>query len=346
MCDGLKAHAQDDKLGASNQLKLQVPISSPSQQCAHLEKGLSKEQWNSLGIGLATDLATKRSSELHGVESNGVEFHGVELHSLQRTFFDDFNKLDLSDSGWSPHFDGGYDEKTKTWLGYDNPNKRTLKGNKEQQLYVDPAYQGDSPQSLNLNPFLLKDGKLSIVAQRTPASLQQALYGYQYYSGLLTTRKSFAQRYGYFEMRAKLPAGKAIWPAFWLLPLDRSWPPELDIVELVGQQPDLIVTTVHSGESIENYQSSGCRTKLSSATSRFHLYGAYWQANKVTFYIDRQAVAQIATPPTMNKPMYMLLNLAVGGKMVGVADSETPVPAKFEIDWVAAYQSKALGAIK
>jgi beta-glucanase (GH16 family) len=309
----LRSVENQEKVSATPNIKLSVPNTSPSSQCTKLAKG------------------TVLPNELVG---------------LQRTFFDDFNKLDLSAKGWSPFFDGGFDEDTQTWLGYDNPNKRTLKGNKEQQIYVDQEYKGTSEESLNLNPFFLKDGVLNIVAQRTPASLKKSLYGYQYYSGLITTRKSFVQRYGYFEMRAKLPEGKALWPAFWLLPFDKSWPPELDIVELVGQQPDLIVTTAHWGESLQNYQSSGCRTQLTTATKNFHLYGAYWQPKKVTFYIDRQAIAEIATPVAMNKPMYMLLNLAVGGKMVGVADDETPLPAKFEIDWVAAYQSKELGAIK
>ena len=308
----LKSAENQDIVRAAANIKLAVPVTSPSNQCTKLAKG----------TGLPNVLL-----------------------GFQRTFFDDFNKLDLSAKGWAPFFDGGFDEETHTWIGYDDPNKRTLKGNKEQQIYVDQEYTGASEQSLNLNPFFIKEGVLNIVAQRTPASLQKSLYGYQYYSGLITTRKSFAQRYGYFEMRAKLPEGKAIWPAFWLLPVDKSWPPELDIVELVGQQPDLIVTTAHWGESLANYQSSGCRTQLTSATKSFHLYGAYWQPKKVTFYIDRQPIAEIATPDAMNKPMYMLLNLAIGGKMVGVADQETPVPAKFEIDWVAAYQLKEFGAI-
>jgi beta-glucanase (GH16 family) len=309
----LRSAENQDIVSSAANIKLSVPITSPSSQCTKRAKGVSLPN---------------------------------ELLGLQRTFFDDFNQLDLSANGWAPFFDGGFDEDTHTWLGYDNPNKRTLKGNKEQQIYVDQEYKGRSEESLNLNPFFLKEGVLNIVAQRTPASLKKSLYGYQYYSGLITTRKSFAQRYGYFEMRAKLPEGKALWPAFWLLPVDKSWPPELDIVELVGQRPDLIVTTAHWGESLQNHQSSGCRTKLITATKSFHLYGAYWQPKKVTFYIDRHAIAEIATPVAMNKPMYMLLNLAVGGKMVGVADDETPVPAKFEIDWVAAYQSKELGAIK
>lgn len=256
---------------------------------------------------------------------------------LKQTFHEEFNQLDMGPSGWSSHYDGGVDKKNQKWLGYEHLEKRTLKGNQEQQIYVDPNYKGTSDKALNLNPFEVINGILTIRADKTPENLKNALYGYEYYSGLLTTRKFFSQQYGYFEMRAKTPSGKALWPAFWLLPVDKSWPPELDIVEVVGQQPETIVTTVHSG-SVEQVKSSGCRTKLDSAYKGFHLYGAYWGPEKITFYIDRQPVAEIATPDEMNKPMYLLLNLAVGGKMVGKANTETPLPAKFEIDWVSAYQ--------
>lgn len=272
-------------------------------------------------------------SQCEPINLNGND----QVIHLKRTFHDDFQQLDMGASGWSPHYDGGLDEKNQRWLGYDYADKRTLKGNQEQQIYVDPYFKGTSLEALNLNPFEISNGILTIRANKTPDNLVQSLYGYEYYSGLITTRKFFSQQYGYFEMRAKMPSGKALWPAFWMLPVDKSWPPELDIVEVVGQQPEVIVTTVHSG-SIAQVKSSGCRTKLTEAFKRFHLYGAYWGPEKITYYIDRVPVAQIATPAEMNKPMYLLLNLAVGGKMVGRADGETPLPANFEIDWVSAYQ--------
>jgi beta-glucanase (GH16 family) len=145
------------------------------------------------------------------------------------------------------------------------------------------------------------------------------------------------QRYGYFEMRARIPAGKALWPAFWLLPADKSWPPEIDILEVVGQQADLMVTTTHWTGSDGKRQASGCRTSLPSASSAFHLFGALWTPERIVYYIDREPVAQLATPPGVDKPMYLLLNLAVGGNMVGRADDQTPLPASYDIDWVTAY---------
>jgi beta-glucanase (GH16 family) len=299
------AFGEDAKLSPSNSIFLKMPKKTAVSQCEPLKPNINYQS---------------------------IQF--------KQTFHEDFNQLDTGPQGWSTHYDGGYDKKNQKWLGYDHLEKRTLKGNQEQQIYVDSSYKGANDKALNLDPFEVLNGILTIRANKTPDHLTNALYGYEYYSGLITTRKFFSQQYGYFEMRAKIPSGKAIWPAFWMLPIDKSWPPELDIVEVVGQQPEVIVTTVHSG-SVEQVKSSGCRTRLNGAYKEFHLYGAYWGPEKITYFIDREPIAEIATPSEMNKPMYILLNLAVGGKMVGRADSETPLTAKFEIDWVSAYQLQA-----
>lgn len=253
---------------------------------------------------------------------------------LTRTFFDNFDKLDLSDKKWTPHYDGDY-----SWM-----TKRTLQGNKEQEIYVDPGYKGQGQTPTGINPFKIKDGVLSIIGDRTPDQFKQALYNYQFTSGVLTTRQSFAQTYGYFEMRAKIPAGKGLWPAFWLLPTDKNkWPPELDILEVVGQQADKMVMTAHwKMNGTGAYQHSGCRVPFAEATKGFHTFGALWQPDRLTWYIDRKPVQVLKTPPGYDIPMYMLVNLAIGGKMVGVADADTPLPAAFEIDKIAAYQIDGL----
>lgn len=259
------------------------------------------------------------------------------LQGMRRTFFDDFDTLDFSWSRWRPHYDGGWDPVGQKWLGYDWMVKRTLQGNQEQEIYVDPGYKGSTSRALGLNPFALNDGKLEIIADRTPAHLRSALYGYEFTSGLLTSRASLVQKYGFFEMRAKMPRGKALWPAFWLLSEDKSWPPEIDVFEVVGQKPEVIASAIHWKNSFGAHKSSGCRTTVATAATEYHQYGVLWDEQRVVYYIDRVPVAQIATPPGLTQRMYMLMNLAVGGNFVGVADEETPTPSVFSIDWVAAY---------
>src|SRR5579871_6822795 len=95
-----------------------------------------------------------------------------------------------------------------TTYPYDGESARTLPGNKEAEYYSDP--------SVGENPFSLSGGVLHIAAK--PAAAGSNPYGLPYDSGLITTYKSFSQLYGYFEVRAELPAGTGLWPAFWLLP--------------------------------------------------------------------------------------------------------------------------------
>ncbi|MBO9535879.1 glycoside hydrolase family 16 protein [Herbaspirillum sp.] len=265
-----------------------------------------------------------------------VSATGGATVSLRRTFFDDFAKLDLDSGRWTPHYDGGYDDANQRWLGYDWVVKRTAPAAHEQQIYVDQNYKGTAPIPLRLNPFRAGNG-LTITADRVPAELANALPGFLFTSGLLTTRKSFLQLYGYFEMRGKVPEGKNLLPAFWMLPWDKSWPPELDIMEAPGHVPDKIVSTVHWKEPGGQLKASGCRTALAGFGNEFHTYGALWTPERIVYYIDRKPVAQISTPPGFDRPMYMIVNLAVGGSWVGMATPDAPMPVKFDVKHIAAY---------
>ena len=76
----------------------------------------------------------------------------------------------------------------------------------------------------------VRDGLLSITASRTPPALKEVLFNNEYVSGILTTQGSFAQKFGYFEIRAKIPVGQGVWPAFWMLADNGGWPPEIDMI--------------------------------------------------------------------------------------------------------------------
>jgi hypothetical protein len=203
---------------------------------------------------------------------------------------------------------------------------RTIKGNKEVELYVDPGFQ-----HLGLDPFHLRGGMLDITAERPPERARSALRGYQYVSGVITTQPSFSQTYGYFEMRAKLPAGKGVWPAFWLVRQDLSWPPEVDIMESIGQ-PSEYYATLHSND----LKDPG--TKISISPDDFHTFAVAWDPKSIVWFVDGRETKRMPTPPDMNKPMYMIANLALGGDWAGFPDASTPFPATFRIDYIRAYR--------
>lgn len=253
--------------------------------------------------------------------------------TLHRTFLDDFDRFDLTDGIWTPHYNHN---KYPDWRA------RTLTGNEEEQIYVDPGYAGEADAALGLNPFRVENGVLKITAEPVDARHLQALRGYRYQSGVITSRASHLQTYGYFEIRARVPRGQGLWPAFWML-RPGMWPPEIDVIETLGHDPEQIEMHVHWNDPDGKHQSEGCEVRVPTATQQFHTYGVLWTPEAIVRFIDRKPVAASPTRAELDGPMYMIANLAVGGKWPGSPDPSTPFPAAFEIDWIAAWQLDDIG---
>jgi len=263
--------------------------------------------------------------------------------SLHRTFNDDFNEHPLAHGRWVPHYAGGAVwPEARYWGGSGSELKRQTKSNGEQQIYVDPHYSGSAKKPLGLDPFRVRDGVLSIVASRTPPELKEALFDNAYVSGIMTTQGWFSQKYGYFEIRAKVPVGTGVWPAFWMLADNGGWPPEIDILEGRGQRPDDLVMTTHWRiPTTQRIESCGFDFLLAGATLTFHNYGVLWLQDRLIYFIDRKPVSDIKVPIGFDDPMYMIVNLAMGSKWfggVGVVDGESPQMVEFQIDRISAYQ--------
>ena len=248
---------------------------------------------------------------------------------LQMTFSDDFNSLRRIQPGrkggagtWLTVFGDG----SKTDVG-----NRTLKGNGELQVYVEPEMPDAQGRPMGLNPFAVHDGVLDLTADRAPAQARPQIGGYEFVSGLISSQPSFSQLYGYFEARVKLPRGKGLWPAVWMLPEDLSWPPEIDIMESIGD-PLTAYMTVHSKPVPTN------GTEVHPGSDGFHTYAVAWDAQQTAFYLDGKETLRMPTPSDMHKPMFILANLALGGGWAGPPDQTTPFPAKFSIDFIRVYR--------
>ena len=246
-----------------------------------------------------------------------MSFSTLDLSTLSVTFDEEFNSFVSSpngSSGWMTSFPFGGQEV------------RTLAQTGEQEYYSDA--------SVGENPFSLGNGMLDIVA--SPAAAGSNPLDLPYDSGLITTYKSFSQLYGYFEMRAELPAGDGMWPGFWLLPVNNQGAAELDILETHGNNPDTLYVTAISSVLGINDQTA---VTVPNTSTGFHTYGVDWEPKTITFYFDGQAIASVPTPATMNTPMYALVNLAVGGpdSWGGGTDASTPFPADMLVDYVRAY---------
>ncbi|WP_448204529.1 glycoside hydrolase family 16 protein [Azospirillum sp. sgz302134] len=240
---------------------------------------------------------------------------------------EDFTDFDVARSRWNTRF---------LWGG------RFIPGNKELQLYVessfagypDHAFKGKEP--LGIDPFRTADGHLVITADRAPPSVAERLGGQRYTSGLLNTEPFFSQVYGYFETRAKMPRGRGLWPAFWLLPVTGKWPPEVDVFEVLGHDTRSLHVSYHTKASGRE-ESSTETVKVPDLSADFHVYGLLWEREKLTWFFDGRPVRQVPTPADMHQPMYLVLNLAVGGKWPGNPDASTSFPAELVVDYVRAY---------
>jgi beta-glucanase (GH16 family) len=91
----------------------------------------------------------------------------------------------------------------------------------------------------------------------------------------------FNQLYGYFEMRAQLPTGAGLWPAFWLLPADQRWPPEIDVMEQLGQDTHTIFVGTHSAADGPNVATT-TPIHVADTSEEFYVYGVDWQELTIT----------------------------------------------------------------
>lgn len=190
-------------------------------------------------------------------------------------------------------------------------------------------------------------------ARLTAAKKQVTGYGssgaqtFNYVSGMITTGKyryatptntPFTQTYGYFEARMKIPSGKGYWPAFWLLPIDYSWPPEIDVMEILGDSTNTTHMTYHWLNSSDTHQQSGGTYVGGDFASGWHTYAVDWEPGRIDWYIDGTLRRTYTSAAITDKPMYMLINLAVGGSWPGSPDGNTVFPGYADIDYVRAYK--------
>lgn len=238
------------------------------------------------------------------------------------TFAEEFSSPDLS-GGWDTVFPGNL-----RWLGT----------NGEKQIYLDANYVAADGSAVPINPFSIADGALTITAAPTPAQYLSAVSNQPYTSGMINTYESAQFKYGFFEVRADFPAGAGLWPALWLRSADPSVKTEIDIMEMLGQKPGFLYQTVHDANNV-GYAAT--RAFVPDMTTGYHTYGVDWQQDHITFYFDGQAMSSIATPASLQVPMYFIANLAVGG-WAGAPTASTPWPAEMKVDYIHVWQDASV----
>jgi beta-glucanase (GH16 family) len=228
-------------------------------------------------------------------------------------------------AGWELTFHDEFDGDkldTKKWMdSYPKDDRTHGNANGERQYYAPDG-------------FRVEDGKLRLIAQKRPMG------GRPYTSGMVTSFKSFGQKYGWFEIRAKFPKGKGMWPAFWLLPTDDSWPPEIDVLEILGHEMNKVYFTNHWRDAKGEHKSHGTSFVGPDLSADYHTFAAEWKPGEIIWYLDgvERSRSKEGVPDV---PMYVLANLAVGGDWPGNPDETTPFPGYMDIDYIRVYRRAA-----
>lgn len=225
--------------------------------------------------------------------------------------FTTFNGNASGTNGWQTTFpDGSRDSEAST-------------------VYVDPSVIP------NINPFQIVSGTQLAITASSAAVTGANSYGFPYNSGMINSQFSFKMTYGYFEARMLLAAGQGLWPAFWTLG-GNSGPPELDAMEMLGNAPTTIYSTVQTNQ----YQVT---PTVTDSSLNWHTYAMDWEPGTITFKIDGIQTGSFTTPAGYNTPLFMIANFAVGGLFPGppklTPPNQTPFPSTIYIDWIRAWKS-------
>jgi beta-glucanase (GH16 family) len=248
----------------------------------------------------------------YGFSQSGAS---LDISKFQITFSEEFDSLSVSP--WGPN---------TRWIAH-----TPWAGDFGDAQFTDPR--------LGVFPFTINDGILRIEARKNAAG--------KWESGLLASADSsgrgFSQQYGYFEMRAKLPKGKGVWPAFWLSSVadpKATTFVELDVLEFYGHAADRFQSAIHTwflndAEKTPQIPAHFTMVPPDSLSDDFNDFGVLVEKETVTFYLNKSEIWREATPPKLNRPFIILLNLALGS---GFPIDETPNPSYMYVDYVRAYK--------
>ncbi len=237
---------------------------------------------------------------------------------------------------WNDEFDGNRLDLTK----WEHEVNAQGGGNNELQYYT--ARQENS---------CIEDGALVIKAIKEVYTGPEGTRDYT--SARIRTKNKGDWKYGRFEIKAKLPFGKGLWPALWMLPTDwvyGGWAAsgEIDIMELLGHEPNRVYGTLHYGGEYPNNVHTGTSFKLPSGnfSENFHLFTLEWDTTEFRWYVDGSLYStqnqwyssNAPSPAPFDQKFHLLFNVAVGGNWPGNPDQTTTFPQMMYVDYVRVYR--------
>jgi beta-glucanase (GH16 family) len=230
---------------------------------------------------------------------------------------------------WSDEFNGPNIDNTKWSI-----NNGPANVNQELEYYSNRS-----------NNVFIQNGCLVLRA------IKEDFGGKNYTSGKMTSAGKGDWLYGRFEVRAKLNKGQGMWPAIWMMPTDGAyggWPSsgEMDIMELLGHQPNRVYGTIHWATNGAHQQSgSSFSLKTGTFADTFHVFAYEWEAGKQRWYVDDSLYFSTARGQPFDKRFFYILNVAVGGSWPGNPDNTTTFPNDMLVDYARVYEKSNSAAV-
>lgn len=245
----------------------------------------------------------------------------------QLTFREEFTALSLD-----PGCTG-----SGTWATYwCRWNVRYLSGNNDRALKADPSYRGSGGPTLAEHGLVTHEwtsaNTLKLYGHVLPEAVRPQYGGFPYVGGMISSERSHAQTYGYWEVRGRLTNTSTghHW-AMWLNPQDGGWPPEIDMVEVVGQNPRTFHMNAHGTGRNELVWFSP------HDPSGWHTWGFLWTEDDMVWYVDGVERKRISN--YVHEPLYWLISPEIGSNWPGSPDGTTVWPMEAEIDYVRVYEA-------
>ncbi len=303
---------------------LVVPLSFLFAACQSSTTGQAETQTLQSGNGQPTIISQTGSTSTSTPGSTSNPQPVGQAGNWKMIFHDEFNENALDTSKW-----------TTCYFNFKVGSNSCDHDQGELELY--------QPGNVTIS-----NGVLTLTADKKTVDASNG-QTYDYTSGMITTGPTtanpnnirFSFKYGYMEMRAKLPAGQGLWPAFWTLPTNLNWPPEIDVFEYLGNQTNVMNMHYHFPNGSDDGGDSGTKWTGPDFSAGWHTYAVDWEPNAITWYIDgvKRATYTDASQITSD-PMYLVANLAVGGEWPGAPDASTHFPALYQIDYIRVWQKQ------
>ncbi len=284
----------------------------------HFEVLLNNPNRATISTGKARGLIQNDDTAINDSEEGYITPEAYDAWKIK--WAEEFNGDAVDTDTWTFEMGNGCDRGLCGW------------GNNELQQY------SDSPENVRI-----EEGRLVIEAKQEGST--------SYSSARMITQDKQELRFGRIDIRAKLPKGQGVWPAIWMLGAnidDVGWPAcgEIDIMELVGHEPNKVHGTVHYGPPSPNNRFTGTSSTAPKGdfSERFHVFTLVWHANQLYWYVDDFLYFEI-NPDKLgneaypfNNNFFFILNVAIGGNWPGDPDETTAFPQRMEVDYIRVFE--------